>query len=408
MTGSSASAESDVAAPAATAVLGSDPSPTGRRRRVAGWIAIGAVLVGVGIAGSMLAGIGEWTQRDVLDPESAGPFGTRALTEILRERGVEVVVARDRASVRDALADGPATLALADAPALSDDALTAVTDAADDVVLIDPRARTLRILLPGATTYGVGPGDTVDPDCDLAEADRAGGIAPGAIYRPGGGTTACYPTGGGFGLLLTEQAGSRVTAIDGRAVFTNDHLAEDGNAALAVNLLGRHPTLVWYMPGITDTDLPAGDPTLGELTPPWVSPVITLLLVAGVAAGIWRGRRFGPLVAERLPVTVRAAETTEGRARLYAQARDALHAADQLRIGALGRLGRMLALGPSASAEEVADAAAARTGIDRGAVRGILIDGLPHTDAELVALDQRLRALEEAVHTAVRPERNTR
>jgi hypothetical protein len=68
----------------------------------------------------------------------------------------------------------------------------------------------------------------------------------------------------------------------------------------------------------------------------------------------------------------------------------------------------MLALGPSASAEEVADAAAARTGIDRGAVRGILIDELPHTDAELVALDQRLRALEEAVHTAVRPERNTR
>jgi hypothetical protein len=408
VTGSSASAESDVAAPAATAVLGSPPPTTGRRRRVAGWIAIGAVLVGVGIAGSVLAGIGEWTQRDVLDPESAGPFGTRALTEILRERGVEVVVARDRASVRDALADGPATLALADAPALSDDALTAVTDAADDIVLIDPRSRTLRILLPGATTYGVGPGDTVDPDCDLAEADRAGGIAPGAIYRPGGGTTACYPTGGGFGLLLTEQAGSRVTAIDGRAVFTNDHLAEDGNAALAVNLLGRHPTLVWYMPGITDTDLPAGDPTLGELTPPWVSPVITLLLVAGVAAGIWRGRRFGPLVAERLPVTVRAAETTEGRARLYAQARDALHAADQLRIGALGRLGRMLALGPSASAEEVADAAAARTGIDRGAVRGILIDGLPHTDAELVALDQRLRALEEAVHTAVRPERNTR
>ena len=90
MTGSSASAESDVAA---TAVLGSDPSTTGRRRRVAAWMAIGAVLVGVGIAGSLLAGIGEWTQRDVLDPESAGPSGTRALTEILRERGVEVVVA---------------------------------------------------------------------------------------------------------------------------------------------------------------------------------------------------------------------------------------------------------------------------------------------------------------------------
>ena len=136
--------------------------------------------------------------------------------------------------------------------------------------------------------------------------------------------------------------------------------------------------------------------------------MIVLLLVAGVAAAIWRGRRFGPLVAERLPVTVRAAETTEGRARLYAHARDALHAADQLRIGTLGRLGRLLGLGPSRVRGEIADAAAARTGLDRGAVRGILIDELPHTDAELVALDQRLRALEEAVHAAVRPERNTR
>lgn len=383
-------------------------APVSRRRRITTWIAIAAVLVGVGIAGSVLSGIGEWTERDVLDPESAGPNGTRALVEILRERGVEVVVVRDRAAATAALAEAPATLALADPAALTEDGLTAVTDAAADVVLLDPRARTLRVLLPGSTTYGVGPGSMVEPECDLAEAQRAGAITPGAVYQAGSQTVACYPTGGGYGLLAAEAEGSRVAAVDGRALFTNEHLAEAGNAALAVNLLGRHPMLVWYMPGIGDTDLPAGDPTLGELTPPWVSPVIVLLLVSGVAAAIWRGRRFGPLVAERLPVTVRAAETTEGRGRLYAQARDALHAADQLRIGTLGRLGRMLGLGPSASADEIADAAAARTGADRGAVRGILIHEIPHTDAELVALDQRLRALEEAVHAAVRPERNTR
>jgi hypothetical protein len=383
-------------------------APVSRRRRITTWIAIAAVLVGVGIAGSVLGGIGEWTERDVLDPESAGPNGTRALVEILRERGVEVVIVRDRAAATAALAEAPATLALADPAALTDDGLTAVTDAAADVVLLDPRARTLRVLLPGSTTYGVGPGSAVEPECDLAEGQRAGAITPGALYQPGSQTVACYPTGGGYGLLASEAEGSRVVAVDGRALLSNEHLAEAGNAALAVNVLGRHPRLVWYMPGIGDTDLPAGDPTLGELTPPWVSPVIVLLLVSGVAAAIWRGRRFGPLVTERLPVTVRAAETTEGRGRLYAQARDALHAADQLRIGTLGRLGRMLGLGPSASADEIADAAAARTGADRGAVRGILIDEIPHTDAELVALDQRLRALEEAVHTAVRPERNTR
>jgi hypothetical protein len=383
------------------------PAPS-RGRRATAWIAIAALLVGVGVVGALLAGIGEWTERDVLDPESAGPTGTLALAEILRDHGVEVVVVRDRAAARDALAAGAATLVMPDAPYLSDDALTEIADAASDVVLADPRARTLRLLLPGSTTAGVGPGSAVAPDCDVAAAERAGDVAPGAIYQPGTDTTACYPTGGGFGLLASGSGDGAVTALDGREVFTNEHLAEDGNAALAIGLLGAHPRLVWYMPGIADTDLVDDDPTLGELTPPWVSPAIVLLLVAGIAAAIWRGRRFGPLVAERLPVTVRAAETTEGRARLYANARDAVHAADQLRIGALGRLGRLLGLGAGASAQEIADAAAARTGFDRGAVRGILIDDLPATDADLVALGRRLQELETAVHAAVRPERNTR
>lgn len=375
-----------------------------RRRRVTAWIAIAAVLIGVGIAGTALAGLGRWSERNVLDPESAGPTGARALVEILRDRGIDVTVVRDRAAAREALQRGAATLVVPDAPSLSDDGLTAVTDAAADVVLIDPRARTLRLLLPGSSTSGVGPGTVVDGACALAAAERAGGVAPGAIYQSGAGIDACYPTGGGYGLLSGTRDGRPLTAVDGRALFTNEHLDENGNAALAVNLMGRHPTVIWWMPALTDTDLNDGDPSLGELTPPWVSPVIVLLLASGVAAAIWRGRRFGALVAERLPVTVRAGETTEGRARLYAHARDALHAADQLRIGALSRLAALLGLGPQAAAGEIADAAAARTGWDRGAVRGILIDETPRTDADLAELHRRLKDLERAVHVRVRPE----
>lgn len=385
------------------ATTGTSAAPP-RRRRVLSWIVIAAVLIGVGIAGAALSEAGGWSQRDVLDPESAGPSGTRALAEILRENGVTVTVVRDRAAARAALAQGPATLVLADPPALSDEAATAVTDAAADVVLIDPRARTLRLLLPGSTASGVGGGALAAASCALPAAERAGRIAPGALYQPGDDVQSCYPTGGGYGLLSVTDGERRTTAIDARALLTNERLAENGNAALGVNLLGRHPQLVWWMPALTDTDLSDSTPSLGELTPPWVSPVIVMLLVSGLAAAIWRGRRFGPLVAERLPVSVRAGETTEGRARLYAHARDALHAADQLRIGALGRLARLLGLGPQASAEEIADAAAARTGWDRGAVRGILLEEIPRTDAELVGLERRLTELEQAVHARVRPE----
>ena len=39
-------------------------------------------------------------------------------------------------------------------------------------------------------------------------------------------------------------------------------------------------------------------------------------------------------------------------------------------------------------------------------VRGILLEDLPTTDAQLVALSDRLRELETAVRDAARPERN--
>ena len=326
----------------------SQPGRSSRGRRVGGWIAIVIVLVLVGGIGVVLAGLSQWAQRDALDPDSAGPNGARALAQILREQGIEVVVARDRAAVRDALSPG-ATLVLQDMPALSDAGVRTVSEGFDDVVLIEPRARTLRLLLPGSSPAGFAADQAVAPGCDLPEAERSGSVAPGAVYQPGSDVEACYPSADAYGLLLSEDRGRRVSAVDGRTLFANQSLAENGNAALAVNLMGRHPLVVWYVPGAGDTDV-TGDPTLGDLTPPWVSPVIVLLLVAGIVAGVWRGRRFGPLVPERLPVTVRASETTEGRARLYARSRDAVHALDQLRISALGRLSRVLSLGPAASA----------------------------------------------------------
>jgi len=178
----------------APAASGTAPSAgSSRRRRVGGWIAIAVVLALVGGIGVVLAGLSQWAQRDALDPDSAGPSGTRALVEILREQGVEVVVAHDRAAVREALAPGT-TLVLPDMPALSDAAVRAVTDGFDDVVLIEPRARTLRLFLPRSSPAGVAADVPVEPGCDLPEAERSGAVAPGAVYEPGPDIDACYPT----------------------------------------------------------------------------------------------------------------------------------------------------------------------------------------------------------------------
>src|SRR5690606_17162852 len=147
--------------------------------------------------------------------------------------------------------------------------------------------------------------------------------------------------------------------------------------------------------------------TLATLTPEWVTPAILLLLLAGIVAGISPGQRFGPLVAEALPVTVRASETMHGRARLTAKAGDSAHAAAALREGTQRRLAARLGLTARSTAVEVADAASDRLRIPRGSLHELLAGALPATDSELVDLARRLAELETAVSTAVHVERNT-
>jgi hypothetical protein len=365
-------------------------------------------VIAVGVVMAVIAGISQMPARGLLDPAAAGPDGSRALARVLEREGVRIVAVTDRDEARAALAATGSTLVWADTAPLADDTLRSISAAARDVVLLAPRSRDLRVLLSGASTGGYAD-EQIDPGCALPEAERAGRLTPGALFAQAADddeTIACYRTADGAGLLVRDDGTQRTAAIDGAALFTNARLAEAGNAALAANLLGRHGQLVWYSPSLDDSDFADTAPSLGDLTPPWVTPAILLLIAATIAAAVWRGRRFGPLVSERLPVTVRAGETTEGRARLYARSGDPTHAADQLRIAALRRSSRSLGLGPAASAAEIADAIAARLGLDRAAAHRLLIDEDIATDAGLVSLADDLRDLERRLAAHLRPERN--
>lgn len=376
-----------------------------RRRSRMSWLGIGIGIVALGAVLAVIASLARMPIQGLLDPEAAGPDGSRALAQILQQQGIRVTVARDREARDAALGDGDgATLVVGTTGGvLADEEVEGLVDAADDVVFVDPWTRDLRVLFDGELT-GTGTG-TQAPACDLSDARRAGDVTAGRVFDAPDADSVCYRDGMGYALAVSTNAHGRVVAVDGRTLFTNAALASDGNAALGVNLLGRQPHLVWYLPAIGDSTVDLPPPTLAELTPPWVTPAIVLLMLAGVAAAIWRGRRFGPLVAENLPVSVRAAETTAGRARLYARSGDPTHAADQLRIGTLRRLTRLLGLGPAAAAPEISDAAAARLSADAGMLRGILIADPISTDSDLVDLADRLRSLENAVSRAVRPER---
>lgn len=377
----------------------------GRLRRAAGWVLIAVLVLGVSLVGLQLAV--QAPQRDGFDPEGRGYNGTLALAELLRQQGITVTIERDRFAAARAL-DDQSTLVLADPPALSDDAVDALFDEATSVVVLTGSSRMLRLLDLGSDAEASGTRPQ-DASCRLPELDRVGAVTPGRLFLPSTGVTACFTEGDGAGLLVSDVDDRRRTIIDGSRLFTNEHLATDGNAALGLALLGQQPHVVWYVPSYADTDLAdtADVDTLGSLTPPWVTPAILLLLLAGVAAGIWRGRRFGPLVVESLPVMVRASETMLGRARLTAKAADARHAAEAVRDGTLRRLATRMGLSTQAPVDAIADAVADRMGVARGSIRDILAAPLPTTDAALVPFARHLSALEAAVDDAVRTERNT-
>lgn len=339
---------------------------------------------------------------------NAGPVGSKAVVEVLRQQGVAVNVPTGLAAARTALERGDSTLFLYDPDGnLDQTQLRSITGLAEHVVVLSPTFGQLEAIAPEVALAGVVKKNTLSSDCSLAAANRAGTVTgTGTGFRlieASANASECFGSGKKVFSLIDVAHGDRsVTALGTTSVLSNEHIAERGNAALALNLLGEHPRLVWYLPTIADSAVPA-DPSIAELTPPWVGPVMTLLAIVVIAAAFWRGRRMGPLVVENLPVVVRASETMEGRARLYQRGAARLRALDALRIGTIDRMAARSGLPRIATVDEVIARVAALTSSDPGSIRSLLLDAVPTTDRDLVRLSDALLQLERTVEAATRP-----
>lgn len=370
-----------------------DPRPR-RIRLLVGWLVVAVLVVTVTVVAMGVSATAPG-RHGALDPEGRNDAGALALAEILRDRGVQVDVFRSRADARDAVDDG-STLVMTDPYNLSDAGVAELIAPAHRVVFLSSSSRLLDVLEIGASVPASLA--SAEPACRVPEFADVGSIRPDRLFTPDEGVIACFGDLSGAAVLVDDRTDRLRAVVDGSRLFGNATLAENGNAALALALLGQTERLVWYVPSFSDTDIEGEQPdTLGSLTPPWLTPVILLLLLSGAAAAVWRGQRFGPLVAETLPVTVRASETMHGRARLTAKAGDAAHAAAALRDGSRRRLARRLGLAVHADAVETADAASDRLRVPRGALHELLDGPLPADDGALIDLARRLRDLESAI-----------
>jgi hypothetical protein len=381
----------------------STPTLRSSLRRARFWVALALVLA-LGVAAAIVVGSGSGEGR-ALGPANAAPGGAKALVEVLRQQGVDVAVTTTLDATLDRLdLSDDGTLLVDDADAfLTGDQWRRLASETSDLVLLAPGPTALESVAPGVRAIAeVGDG-TASPACDAESLRQATRVdVTGLAYDvDDAGAVRCLPGDDGYGLVQLDDLGTTVTVLGATGALTNGSIATDDDAAFALSLLGGSDELTWYLPSAGD--LPEGAGTLATLTPPWVTPSLVVLLLTGVAAMAWRGRRLGALVVERLPVVVKASETTEGRARLYERSGERGHALDQLRIGTLGRLARATGLSSTASVDDIVARVAALTSADPRGLRHVLLDADPGDDRELVALSDSLLDLERAVRRAVAP-----
>ena len=302
----------------------------------------------------------------------------------------------------------------------------------------------------------------LSPACSQADAVAAGPIeltgSPAQFILNSTGSSSvagCYPVNGHPTFAYVSDGSTDVVALGSAAFFENDELASAGNAALALRLFGAHPELIWLAPNFVpdpslqncfDYDCGSGQnnnpgpaptttitlgggggaggggggsgggnggvggggsgasqQTLTSLMPSWIWWALLQLLLAVLLVAYWRGRRLGAVVTEQLPVTVRAAETVEGHARLYRRANAHGRAAELLRKATASRLAGYFGV-PAARAHGdpsiLVAPVAARLNVTADLIADLLTGQAPESEAELVLLADHLDQLEQEVRSS--------
>jgi hypothetical protein len=361
-------------------------------RRALPWV---AVVLGLALV-VVVAGRGP-EEGNPLDPASPGPLGTKGLVEVLRGLGGRVGVSADRPG-----AGTDTALLLSDD--LTPERRREVLDwvgRGGTLVVADPSSGVTEAEPVGSTRFGLLDAE-IERRCAVAALGDVGRVsAPGGVVfkvpeGPGsGGTRACFPRNDGAWLLVQPLGAGTVVRLGGASVLVNQELGKADNAILLASLLvPAEGTAVQVL----QPPLPGGGTAgLGDLIAPRVRLALWQLVVAFVLLALWRARRLGRPVAEPQPVQLPGAELVVAVGNLLQRAKGRGQAAGLLTDDLRRTLAERLGLPPSAPADQVADAVAARTGIPRERVLRTLTQTTPRDEAELVALSQAVDTVRREV-----------
>lgn len=376
------------------------------------WTRSRGLLLGLAVilvAGIAIAAARSSDQHGRLDPRSADPYGSRAVAELLKARGVTTQVVTTLDEATDAATPGTTLLVTAPdllTPRQQSQLRTTMRESASRTVLLSPGSSSLSTLAPGVRAERRTTVSPRSPQCSLPAALRAGDADTGGVRytTETTGADACYLSDGLATLLRVPDTTTHDTVLLGAPdILYNNRLDKQGNASLALQLLGSRPHLVWYLPSLADASATdGGESSFYNLVPPgWLWATLQLALAAALAA-IWRARRLGPLVTEQLPVAVRASETTEGRARLYRRSNARDRASSALRSATRTRLAPLLGVPASRAhaSDALIPAISSHLPTTVRDLPALLFGTAPADDAALIRLADELDALEREVRAS--------
>lgn len=356
-------------------------------------LAFGALLVLAVLVGAYLTAARQ-TEGPPLDPTSTSPDGAKALVELIGElASIEVVdeVPGD---------DVDTALVLQDRfERDAQDALLEWVRGGGTLVIADVDS-TLTPAVVGTRTGEVDVACTGDVPPGLADVGRvAVGDGFSLDVPPGAGS--CGPAATGAVVVVQAEGAGRIVSVGGPDAFTNRNLDEADNAVLAAALLAPEASThsAFLRPSLL---VGSGDKTLVDLVGTPVRAALAQLVVAFLLLALWRARRLGRPVAEPQPVPIESSELTQAVARLLGRADRPARAAAVLRDRARRDLSGPLGLGLDASADEVVEAIARRTGLSAEQARRAAIDPVTNDD-DLVAVAELLTQIRKETTHGRRP-----
>lgn len=350
------------------------------------------------------------SDQDTLSIHNPTPTGTQALAQILGDRGVDVRQI-DRLADARILDPDATTLVIVEGATFYDYQLDSLLEYPGDIVWITPSYATYASLDADLSWVTSASGRaTASVDCADPAALKAETITVGSVFvqvPASSAATGCFEGAAGeYAYAVLEHSGRSIWLVEAWEGFTNDYLAELGNAALAINLTGGDETLVWYLGdpydstsltwGSGDGSIPDVEAQPGFL-PPATSAVLLALGIAALLLALSQGRRFGRLVAEPLPVIVHGSEASRGRGRMYRAGRARGRAAAALRAAAATRIARRLRVPRSEGPDGLVAAIAHAARRPEPEIRELFYGDPPENDAALVRLSEALDTVETEI-----------